>query len=361
MDNKKKAKLLTLLASVVIIAAAAGAVYCFTREPETPAEPPASSESENIAPAPAVNSSQEKGETVEDHLILLEGGTFTMGSPASERQRGEDEIQHEVTVSPFYIDPYEVTQEDYEAIMGENPSHFSGGNLPVESVTWFDAVEYCNRLSESRGLTPVYTVENNTVSWDRSADGYRLLTEAEWEFAARAGTTTIFHDGDQITSDNANFEGSYPYLIEENYVTRRDPSVVTSANRGETIAVDSLSANGFGLYNMYGNVSEWCFDYYGAYDESQNEDPAGVLQGSLRVNRGGGYDDFAKQLRSAYRSATTPDTVDQNLGFRIARNAQPGEGIVTTTYTLDIEMLENPHILTWKPPKNTSIHDGSML
>lgn len=268
-----------------------------------------------------------------------------MGSPASERQRGEDERQHQVTLSPFYIDPYEVTQADYEAIMGSNPSHFSGGDLPVENVTWYDAVEYCNRLSESQGLTPAYTIDGNRVSWDRSANGYRLLTEAEWEYAARAGTTTIFHDGNQITSDNANFEGSYPYLIEENYVTRRDPSVVTSQNRGKTIPVGSLSPNGFGLYNLYGNVSEWCFDYYGSYEAAGNIDPVGAPSGSLRVNRGGGYDDFGKQLRSAYRSATTPDTADQNLGFRIARNAQPGEGIVETTYTLNIRMPENPRVL----------------
>ena len=268
-----------------------------------------------------------------------------MGSPDSERQRQEDEVSHEVTISPFYVDPYEVTQRDYEAVMGENPSHFDGDTLPVEGVTWYDAVEYCNALSESRGLTPVYTIDGTTVTWDRSANGYRLLTEAEWEYAARAGTTTVFHDGDQITSDNANFEGSYPYLIEENYVSRRDPNVVTSANRGETIPVDSLAPNGFGLYNMYGNVSEWCFDYYSDYDTNQTTDPAGPASGSLRVNRGGGWNDFAKQLRSAYRSATTPDTVEQNLGFRIARNAQPGEGVVETTYTLDIQTPGNPRIL----------------
>lgn len=268
-----------------------------------------------------------------------------MGSPETERQRQEDEAQHDVTVSSFYLDPYEVTQSDYETVMGENPSYFRGEHLPVECVTWYDAVTYCNALSESRGLTPVYTVEGNTVSWDRSANGYRLPTEAEWEYAARANTTTVFHDGNQITSDNANFEGSYPYLIEENYVNHHDSAVVTSRNRGETIAVDSLSPNQFGLYNMYGNVSEWCFDYYGEYDMTQTTDPVGVRSGSLRVNRGGGYNDFAKQLRSAYRSAATPDTIEQNTGFRIARNAEPGEGTAETTYSLNIQIPENPRIL----------------
>lgn len=275
----------------------------------------------------------------------MEGGTFTMGSPADERQRQEDEVSHAVTVSSFYVDPYEVRQSDYERIMGENPSHFSGGDLPVENVTWYEAIEYCNRLSESAGLIPVYTVDGDTVSSDRSADGYRLLTEAEWEYVARAGTTTIYNVGDQVHSDLVNFEGSYPYLIEENYVTHRDPDVVTSRNRGETIAVDSLEPNSFGLYNTHGNVAEWCFDYYGDYDLENTENPAGAANGSLRVNRGGSYNDFGKHLRSAYRSATNPIDADQNLGFRICRNAEGIDETVTTTYALDISVPENPRIL----------------
>ena len=288
--------------------------------------------------------SGEPGE-IRDGLILLEGGTFVMGSPEGERQRGPDEVSHEVEISAFYIDPFEVTQRDYEAVMGENPSYFQGENLPVDSVTWYEAAEYCNRLSEARGLTPVYTIEDRTVTWDRSANGYRLLTEAEWEYAARAGSDTVFNPGNQITSDNANFQGSYPYLIEENYVSRKNPEVVTSQNRGQTIAVDSLSPNEFGLYNMHGNVSEWCFDYYGAYDLEGTADPAGARRGSLRVNRGGGFNDFAKHLRSAYRSAANPIDGDENLGFRIGRNAGAREGNVETAYSLDIQMPENPRIL----------------
>ena len=282
---------------------------------------------------------------VADQLVLVQGGTFDMGSSEDERQRQADETRHQVTLSSFYVDPYEVTQRDYATIMGNNPSYFQGDDLPVEQVTWYDAIEYCNRLSSARGLTPVYTMDGDSVSWDRSANGYRLLTEAEWEYAARAGTDTIFNAGNQITSANANFEGSYPYLIEENYVRRRDSSVVTSQNRGRTIAVDSLLPNQFGLYNMYGNVSEWCFDYYGEYDAAQTLNPTGAPSGSLRVNRGGGYNDFAKQLRSAYRSATTPDTVEQNLGFRIARNAEAGSDVVQTAYSLHIQLPEQPKIL----------------
>lgn len=280
---------------------------------------------------------------VNDGLVLLPGGTVTIGSPDSERQRQADETQHQVTLSAFYVDPHEVTQQDYQAVMGTNPSHFRGDNLPVEQVTWYDAINYCNKLSAARGLTPVYQIDGTTVTWNRAVDGYRLLTEAEWEYAARAGTTTVFSAGDHITADDANFEGSYPYLIEENYVHHTNPNVVTSRNRGETMAVDSLAPNDFGLFHMEGNVSEWCFDYYGPYAAGDN--PTGPSSGSLRVNRGGGWNDFAKQLRSAYRSATTPDTIEQNLGFRIARNAQPGSGSVVTTYSLNIKLPENPKIL----------------
>ena len=287
---------------------------------------------------------KEQGE-VEDGFILLEGGTFTMGSPEEERQRESDEISHDVWVSAFYIDPFEVTQKDYEEIMGENPSYFKGENLPVDSVTWYQAVEYCNKRSIAKGLTPVYNISDRVVTWDQRADGYRLLTEAEWEYAARAGSHTVFNAGDQITSNDANFQGNYPYLIEENYVSRKNPEVVTSQNRGETIRVDSLSPNEFGLYNMYGNVSEWCFDYYGSYDLEGTNNPVGALTGSLRVNRGGGFNDFAKHLRSAYRSAANPIDGDQNMGFRVGRNAETGEGIVETTYSLDIKMPEDPHIL----------------
>lgn len=115
-----------------------------------------------------------------------------MGSPETEMQRESDETLHDVTVSDFYIGKYEVTQSEYEKIMGVNPSNFKGENLPVENVSWYDAVEYCNKLSESEGLTPVYTVDGENVSWDRSANGYRLPTEAEWEYAARAGTRRYF-------------------------------------------------------------------------------------------------------------------------------------------------------------------------
>ena len=158
-------------------------------------------------------------------------------------------------------------------------------------------------------------------------------------------TQTIYNFGNQVHSDVSNFEGSYPYNIERNYVSRTDPTVVTSRYRGETIPVDELAPNAFGLYNTHGNVSEWVFDYYGAYDSADTDNPAGARSGSLRVNRGGSYIDFGKQLRSAYRSATNPADTDQNLGFRICRNEEGTEETVATTYSLDISIPDNPGIL----------------
>ncbi len=283
--------------------------------------------------------------SISDGLILLPGGTFLMGSPETERMRQTDETQHEVTIGSFYADPCEVRQKDYERVMGVNPSHFKGPDLPVENVTWYDAVAYCNALSEEAGLTPVYAVNGNTVSWNRAADGYRLLTEAEWEYAARAGTQTIFYNGDQVHSDQYNFEASYPYLIEENYVHHRDSTVVTSRYRGRTVNVDELAPNAFGMYNMLGNVSEWCFDYYGDYDLENTVDPAGAVSGHLRINRGGSYIDFGKHLRCAYRSAVNPIDPDQNTGFRICRNAGAKDQIVSTAYDLNISLPENPKTL----------------
>lgn len=283
--------------------------------------------------------------SVNDGFLHLPGGMFQMGSPDSERQRGGDEVRHQVRVSAFHVDPNEVTQADYEAMMGENPSRHKGGRLPVENVTWLDAVRYCNALSLRRGLEPAYVINGEAVRWDRKANGYRLLTEAEWEYAARAGTDTVFNVGNQLHSDSVNFEGSYPYLIEENYVTRRDPNVRTSHYRGETMEVDTLPPNAFGLHHTHGNVSEWVFDYYGAYDAGRTENPSGPSSGSLRVNRGGSYIDFGKHLRSAYRSATNPIAPDPNLGFRICRNAAPLDEVVDTAAPSRIAMPEHPRVL----------------
>ena len=155
-----------------------------------------------------------------ENFVLITGGTFEMGSPDTEGWRSEDETQHTVTVSDFYMSMYEVTQAEYVEAMGNNPSSFSGDALPVENVSWLDAVAYCNARSELEGLTPAYSIDGQTVTWDSSADGYRLPTEAEWEYACRAGTATPFNTETSISAEEANYYGHYPYEIEENYFSQ---------------------------------------------------------------------------------------------------------------------------------------------
>lgn len=293
---------------------------------------------------------------VNDGFVLVPAGTCTMGSAPSEKWREDDEVLHAVKVNSFYCDPLEVKQSDFEKVMGQNPSHFKGANLPVENVTWFEAIEYCNRLSAQRNLVPAYKISGDaksgraSVTWNRSANGYRLLTEAEWEYACRAGSTTRYSFGNQVHSDFANFEGTYPYSIEDNYVHHTDASVRPGRALHRTLAVDSFSPNKFGIYNMHGNVSEWCFDFYAPYDVKNSDNPSGSASGHLRVNRGGSFNDFGKHLRSCYRSATNPIDADENLGFRICRNAdtQYPYGVsaeFVTTYDLNVSVPKNPKIL----------------
>jgi formylglycine-generating enzyme required for sulfatase activity len=248
-------------------------------------------------------------------FVLIKGGTYIMGSPSSEAERGTDETQRRVTVADFYLAKSEVTQREYRELAGNNPSNFKGDTLPVENVTWFDAVRYCNAISAKEGLTPAYTISGTDVKWDRSANGYRLPTEAEWEYACRAGTTTPFHTGKGISDSEANFMNSYGYNSDAS-------GRVTGGYRQETIAVNSFKPNQWGLFDMHGNVWEWCWDWYGEYGTSAAENPTGAVSGSYRVNRGGGWNDFPKHIRSAYRAATPPDNGSFNIGFRLARNAQ---------------------------------------
>ena len=263
-----------------------------------------------------------------DDFISIKGGTFKMGSPETENWRGDDETQHEVTVGDFSMAAHEVTQEEYQSIMGTNPSNFNrGGRLPVENVSWMDAIRYCNARSDKEGLTPAYTIDGSKVIWNREADGYRLPTEAEWEYACRAGTATPFNTETSIGADEANYYGHYPYEIEENYFSQSNLTTKPGIYRGETVPVGSFQPNRLGLYDMHGNVAEWCWDVYGPYtltdtgDATPQTNPAGPAEGTRRVNRGGGWNDFAKNMRSAYRAATPQENRSFNLGFRLVRGA----------------------------------------
>jgi len=231
-------------------------------------------------------------------FVRIEGGTFIMGSPANETGRSDNEIQHRVTVSSFYMSRYEVAQADYEEVMGTNPSQTKGFNLPVTNVSWFDAIEYCNRLSQREGLTPAYTINGTTVTWNRNANGYRLPTEAELEYACRAGTTTAYNTGAAIRNSTGWYD----------------------ANSGKRIhPVGEKPANAWGLHDMHGNVWEWCWDWYGAYSTANQTDPVGASSGSSRVFRGGSWGLSAQFARSAYRGYDDPTNQYFDLGFRLLR------------------------------------------
>ena len=241
-------------------------------------------------------------------LVLIPKGTFMMGSPESEEDRDTDELQHEVTLSKdFYLGVTEVTQAQYEKVMGKNPSYFQGVEVqggssqhPVEMVSWEDAVEFCKKLS---GLP------------EEKAAGrvYRLPTEAEWEYAFRAGSKTAYSFGESSKSlgDYAWFDGN---------------------SNGQTHPVGKKKANAWGLYDMHGNVWEWCSDWYGDYTKGAVSDPTGAREGALRVDRGGSWNDGAAVCRSADRGRKYPSSRSLDNGFRVAlsspeipKQAEPGQ------------------------------------
>ena len=263
--------------------------------------------------------------SVDDGLVLIKGGAFTMGSPTDEPWRSDDEMQHETAVSDFYLSPTEVSQAEYNALMGLDGA---ADGIPIANVTWYDAIAYCNALSVKAGLKPAYAVDGDNVTWNLAADGYRLPTEAEWEYACRAGTTGPFNLDHSISADEANYYGHYPYEIEGNYFNQGALDVKPGVYRGEPITSASFAPNAWGLYDMHGNVAEWVWDYYGAYGADSSQDPTGPETGSLRVNRGGGWNDFAKNMRSAYRASLTPTSSSPSVGFRVARSAVLREGTV---------------------------------
>ncbi len=260
---------------------------------------------------------EDLGNGVSVEMVYIPGGTFLMGSPETEAEnRGREKPQHQVTIQPFFMGKYTVTQAQWKAVaqlpkierdLDGDPSLFKGDNRPVELVSWYDAVEFCARLSQK-------TLKN-----------YRLPSEAQWEYACRAGTTTPFHFGETITTDLANYNGDYTYL-----------DAPKGKYRQETVDVGSFPPNAFGLYEMHGNIWEWCADpwhgnYNGAptdgsvWDEKDNDNryqkSADLLVMSrnddiIRLLRGGSWYSYPRNSRSAFRNYRAPDSCFNYLGFR---------------------------------------------
>lgn len=267
---------------------------------------------------------------VPDGFILIPGGVYTIGSPISEKQGEYNEVQHRVLLSPFFMAKKEVTQAEWVKVMGTNPSEFKGDDLPVERASWYEAIVFCNRKSIARGLEPCYSIngssdpdswgavpENYDLDWDLmecdfALNGYRLPTESEWECASRAGTKTAFWTGQNITVDQANYDGSKPYA-----------DFPAGKSIGHTVPPGSYKPNSLGLYDMNGNVWEWCYDWYGEYPETGStavENPAGAENSGNRIVRGGSWGTGAVRLRSACRGSTPPFTRGDDLGLRLARS-----------------------------------------
>jgi len=245
-------------------------------------------------------------------MVLIRGGSFTMGS---DEGGGDEQPTHEVTVGSFYMDKYEVTQEAYERLVGKNPSKRKGKDLPVERVRWDDSAKFCNKRSALEGLDPCYSSDEDEEVWECSfeASGYRLPTEAEWEYACRAGTSTAYY-----------FGGSEQALTKHGWYSGN--------SRERTHPVGRKSANPWGLYDMHGNVWEWVNDFYDRsyYGQSPARNPVGPKEG-WRLMRGGSFQDSADSCRSSYRKYNEDEeqavvcAAYEHLGFRCVRAAKKGE------------------------------------
>lgn len=239
-------------------------------------------------------------------MVSIPGGTTMMGDVRGGANQPDELPVHQVTVHAFLMSRHEVTQELFLQVMGSNPSYSSGRlDLPVENVTWYEAVEFCNALSALEGLTPCYAgAEDTGITCDFAVNGYRLPTEAEWEYACRSGTATAYVSGD--TEEDLGRVAWYAGNSDD-----------------RTHPVGSREANGFDLCDMHGNVAEWCWDWYDPswYASTPAENPLGPSTGEARVQRGGSYYQFPFELRSAYRgNSQAPSRKGRDTGIRVVRS-----------------------------------------
>jgi formylglycine-generating enzyme len=281
--------------ALLTVAGCCNSDQCASQPPKTPGGGP--------VPAASIQTIQT---ALSIEMALLPAGEFLMGD-----QNGEDDEKpaHTVRLASFYMDTTEVTQESFQAIMGRNPAKSVGPEKPVERVSWLAAVQFCNMRSTKEGLKPCYDLKAETPQCDFAANGYRLPTEAEWEYAARAGTTTRWSFGNNPAELN-EFGWS-------------------KANSEKTThPVKQKQPNPWGLYDMYGNVAEWCNDFYSdAYDpKADPTNPRGPASGTERVMRGGSFAAAEDVCRSSARQGQTPVFADtcfgsESFGFRCVRNA----------------------------------------
>ncbi len=238
------------------------------------------------------------------NMVQVKGGTFMMGCSSNETLAYQARYKpaHKMTVGDFYIARYEVTQAEYKSIMGSNPSRYKGDRLPVETVSWFDAVLYCNKLSEKEGLEPCYKIKNPDVECDFSANGFRLPAEAEWEYAARGGHLSknmYLYAGSDNMDEISWYKGN-------------------SGNR--THEVGQKQPNELGLFDMTGNVTEWCRDRYEPFSEAEEFKTTGPETGKHKVEKGGMFRYEGVPCRIYYRHFVPPSDKYRRLGFRVCRS-----------------------------------------
>ncbi len=240
-------------------------------------------------PGSALCLTESLGEDIDLDLVLIPSGTFMMGD---DRHHQDEKPIHQVTIPSFYIGKYPITQAQYRLVMGENQGDAVGIDYPIEKINWHDAIAFCHKLSQQTGKH------------------YSLPSEAQWEYACRAGTNTNFHFGDTITADLANYNGDYPY-----------GGAAKGENRAQATPVGSFPPNAFGLYDMHGNVWEWCLDEYQPSYQGAPIDgsavAAGLTDGVKRVMRGGAWDYVARGCRSAVRCSLDARIRVGGCGLRV--------------------------------------------
>jgi formylglycine-generating enzyme len=245
---------------------------------------------------------KEQLKVLRKNMVYIPGGKFMMGQPVeSDALIGKP--LHQVTLSPYYIHRYEVTQALWAEIMGTVPSNFTGENLPVEQVNWTECVDFCNKLSQRDGLTPCYKVTGEKVTCNFQADGYRLPTEAEWEFAAKGGN----HNQLYTYSGSGNIAAVAWYQDNSN---------------NNTHVVGTRSANEVGLFDMSGNVLEWVWDIYTDYTGDAQTDPRGASSGTERISRGGSWKHTAEQCNVNIRFKGSPAEKNYTMGLRLCRTGK---------------------------------------